>query len=45
MLFLGESRHPLRIAAILLIVVGIVSLHWLEGKVDAAPNETSALPD
>lgn len=32
MLFLGESRDPLRMGAILLIVIGIVGLHWAEGK-------------
>jgi quaternary ammonium compound-resistance protein SugE len=42
MLFLGESRHPLRMLAILLIVIGIVSLHWLEGRCEAAPDKESA---
>jgi quaternary ammonium compound-resistance protein SugE len=32
MLFLGESRDPVRIGSIVLIVIGIVGLHWAEGK-------------
>jgi quaternary ammonium compound-resistance protein SugE len=45
MLFLGESRHPLRIGAILLIVIGIVSLHWLEGRGAAEADKASAAAD